>query len=294
MTDRESITRLLAGHGYDAREVRPLGSGLDHAAFEVDGDLVVRLSAHADPAERALEVDREARLLHRVGAISPLPVPAPLCTDPGGGWFAYRKLPGDPLLGLPDPTACAMTAGTALGRLLAVLQAQPPEYWAGLVEDDLTAPRAWLREARETYADVATQIPPPHRDGVEAFLDVAPPPPATARVLSHNDLGIEHVLVDPSTCAVTGVIDWSDAALTDPARDLGLILRDLGAAGLDAALAAMRSDDDDDRDRDELRARAAFYARCSALEDLAYGLGTGRGAYVRNSLAALARLFPPR
>jgi aminoglycoside phosphotransferase (APT) family kinase protein len=138
---------------------------------------------------------------------------------------------------------------------------------------------------------VAAQVPAVHRGALEAFLAAAAPPAAPRRVLSHNDLGIEHVLVDPATCEVTGVIDWSDTALVDPARDLGLILRDLGEAGLDAALAARSAVDGDD---DELRARTAFYARCSALEDLAYGVGTGRDAYVRNSLAALARLFPPR
>ncbi|GAA4287628.1 aminoglycoside phosphotransferase family protein [Georgenia daeguensis] len=290
MTDPgATVTGLLAGQGYRAESVRPLGSGLDHTAFEVDGALVVRVSARAHPAERALEVDRETRLLHRIAAISPLPVPTPLYADPAGGWLAYRKLPGAPFLGLPEPAAWATTVGTALGRLLAVLRGQPPEAWAGLVENDDVPPHAWLREARETYAAVAASVPPSQRGAVEAFLGAAPPPATTRRVLSHNDLGIEHVLVDPATGEVIGVIDWSDAALVDPACDLGLILRDLGPDGLDAALAALPPDDDD-----ELRTRATFYARCSALEDLAYGVGTGRGAYVRNSLAALARLLPPR
>jgi len=51
-------------------------------------------------------------------------------------------------------------------------------------------------------------------------------------VFSHNDLGIEHVLGTPATAAVTGVIDWGDAALIDPACDFGLLYRDLGAAAL--------------------------------------------------------------
>jgi aminoglycoside phosphotransferase (APT) family kinase protein len=95
------------------------------------------------------------------------------------------------------------------------------------------------------------------------------------------------VLVDPATGAVTGIIDWSDTALVDPARDLGLILRDLGDDGLEPALAATWAGPDDG-----LRARAAFYARCGLLEDLAHGVGTGQGAYTRKSLTALARLFP--
>jgi aminoglycoside phosphotransferase (APT) family kinase protein len=111
-------------------------------------------------------------------------------------------------------------------------------------------------------------------------------------VFSHNDLGIEHVLVDhPVGWTVTGVIDWSDAAITDPAADFGRVYRDLGPAALNAAIASYRTDE---RGAMALRKRAAFYARCGLLEDLAYGIETGRGKYVRKSLAAMAWLFPPQ
>nr|KEP23136.1 hypothetical protein DA06_11740 [Georgenia sp. SUBG003] len=286
---------MLAGHGHHPRSVRPLGSGLDHTAFEVDGDLVVRLSTDADRAERSSEVRREAELLRRVARISPLPVPVPLLTDPDGGLLAYRKLPGDPLLGAPDTAVRAGAVGAALGELLAVLHEQPPEDWRDVVDDDDTPPTAWLEEAQETYAEVASCIPAACRGAVEAFLDAPPPPAAARRVLSHNDLGIEHVLVDRATGEVTGVIDWADAALVDPARDLGLILRDLGDDGLEASLAAMRTRQGADArtDADGLRGRARFYARCGLLEDLAYGVGSGREAYARKSLIVLPRLFPP-
>ena len=85
----------------------------------------------------------------------------------------------------------------------------------------------------------------------------------------HNDLGAEHVLVDTETNTVTGVIDWTDAAIADPAYDLALIYRDLGAEVFGRTLDhyGCRFDAVD-------RERAAFYARCSLLEDLAYGLST--------------------
>jgi aminoglycoside phosphotransferase (APT) family kinase protein len=110
-------------------------------------------------------------------------------------------------------------------------------------------------------------------------------------VFSHNDLGIEHVLVDPGTWTVTGVIDWSDAAIVDPAVDFGRLYRDLGPAATRAAMAGYRSGLND---LGALAERAAFYARCSVFEDLAYGISTGRDAYVDKSLAAMAWLFPAR
>ncbi len=38
-------------------------------------------------------------------------------------------------------------------------------------------------------------------------------------------------------------------------------------------------------------ARALFYARCSVLEDLAYGRATGRREHIEKSLAALGSPF---
>jgi len=105
---------------------------------------------------------------------------------------------------------------------------------------------------------------------------------------SHNDLGIEHVLIDPIVWTVTGIIDWGDAAIVDPAYDFGLLYRDLGPAAVDAAFRSYRTDV---KDVATLRARAVFYARCSVFEDLAYGLESGRDRYVDKSLAAMQWLF---
>src|SRR4051794_38580592 len=94
----------------------------------------------------------------------------------------------------------------------------------------------WLEEARALHERVGDAIPKAHRGAVRAFLAEAPPPdaPRDALALCHDDLGIEHVLMDGHG-TVTGVIDWGDAAVTDPAGDLGRIHRDLGPAALDAA-----------------------------------------------------------
>src|SRR5262249_31331165 len=102
-----------------------------------------------------------------------------------------------------------------------------------------------------------------------------------------NDLGIEHVLISPATQTITGVIDWSDAAFADPARDFALLYRDLGPAALTAALTSYQA-----HDTAALHDRVTFYARCSLLEDLAYGIQTGLKAYLDKSITALEWLFP--
>lgn len=145
----------------------------------------------------------------------------------------------------------------------------------------------WLDEARAAYPDIAARLPADRRNAVEQFLAAEPPDlPDGERVLAHNDLGIEHMLVDPTTWSVTGVIDRSDAALTDPARDFALVYRDLGPAGLEAATATYRPGADH-----ALVDRAVFHARCGALEDLSYGLASRRQAHATTSLRSVAWLF---
>jgi aminoglycoside phosphotransferase (APT) family kinase protein len=288
-----AVRRMVAAHlpGYRVDTVVRMGEGLDNLAYEVNGELVVRWSKQPDPAARAAGVGREARLLAAVAAISPLPVPEPAFTVPEQGCLAYRKLPGRPLLDLPQPwrSAPASSVGATLGELLTALHAAPVEHLAVLADVDDQPLAEWRGEAAETYATMTGRVPAAHRGAVEAFLEAPPPAGGWTPVFSHNDLGIEHVLVDPGSWTVTGVIDWSDAAIVDPAVDVGLLYRDLGPAAAHAALGSYRTEVND---LATLGERAVFYARCSLFEDLAYGIRTGQDRYVAKSLAALAWLFP--
>lgn len=281
-TGGPALRAVLAAHGYRPRSLTLLGAGLDHAAYLVDGHVVVRVSTAADASE---QVRREAELLNRVATISPVPVPLPLWTAPEAGCLAYRILPGRPLLHTPHASAHASSVGARLGQVLAVLHRQPIDDWSDVVAVEHTAPKEWLPEAQENYATVTHRVPVPHRRPIEAFLEAVPPRPDPVPVLCHNDLGIEHVLVDAGV--VTGILDWTDAAITDPARDFALIYRDLGRPALEAALSRALDGADPG-----LVERARFYARCALLEDLAHGLRTGQHAYTDKSLTGLTQLFP--
>lgn len=289
--DAQELANALraGGRGFQVRSVELIGEGMDNLAYEVNGELVVRVSKEPDPRRRAELIDAETGLLAAVMDVSPLPVPEPLFTDPGRGFWAYAKIPGIPLLDLPLPQrlAHAPKVAAALGGFLAALHAIPLNGVAQLVRRDEAPMAEWRDEAASNYAAVIKAIPANRRGAVEDFLAASPPDSGGALVFSHNDLGIEHVLVAPAAGTVTGVIDWGDAALTDPARDFGLIYRDLGPAALPAALTAYQAGG-----TAGLGERATFYARCGLLEDLAYGRRTGRNAYTDKSLAALQWLFP--
>ena len=232
-----------------------LGSGLDHQAFRL-GDLVVRVTA----PDACAEVTREAGLLRLLAGRLSIPVPEPRFADPARGVLAYPLLPGRSLLGRTPPAGAA----THLGRVLAELHAVDPA--AVEVPVEAADPREWLAELSGPVE-------------LLRVLHADPPPPTDERVLAHADLGAEHLLATDGR--LTGVIDWSDAAVTDPALDFARPYRDFGPAFLDAMLRAYG------RDSPAFRRRITFFARCAALEDLAYG----DPAYTRPAARSLTWLF---
>lgn len=110
------------------------------------------------------------------------------------------------------------------------------------------------------------------------------PRPARVPVLAHADLGAEHVL--ERNGQLTGIVDRSDAAVTDPALDLARLYRDFGPRFLDDALRVYG------HDAAGFRRRMTFSARCAPLEDLAYGWESGREEYRRSAERSLSWLFP--
>jgi aminoglycoside phosphotransferase (APT) family kinase protein len=139
-------------------------------------------------------------------------------------FVGYRSLPGvpcDQLHGV-DPAVLAGDLGRALGELHAIdpaLIAPPPHGQ----EDESWDWRAMLTRLGEILrttlpSDIAAVAAPfiegsverPGVDGPRRFL--------------HNDIGADHVLVDPDTSRLAGLIDFADMRLGDPAGEFtGLI-----------------------------------------------------------------------
>ena len=254
-----------------------LGEGEDHRAFAVNGDWIFRF-AKDEESGRAATRD-EAGLLRFLHGVSPLPVPAPHYANEEHAYLGYERLAGVPLLQVRD-----RFFPRALGAFLTAVHAVPLAGIGAHVDEDRTPLEEWRAEARATFAAVRQTIPPERVRGIEAFLLAPAPAGAYTPTLAHNDLGIEHILVDAASRRVTGIIDWGDAAIADPARDLGALYRDLGDETLDAVLGHYRPGTNEPG---ALRERAVFYGRCAVFEDLAYGLRTGRDAYRHKTLGRL-------
>jgi aminoglycoside phosphotransferase (APT) family kinase protein len=111
------------------------------------------------------------------------------------------------------------------------------------------------------------------------------PEPTAAAVLIHGDLHIRHLLVDVTSAGAraTGVIDWGDVGIGDPAVDLSF---GYAAFAGDARRAFLDAYGDIDPER-ELRARA-LAIRLSAIL-ATYAHATGQNELADESLRGLER-----
>ena len=93
-------------------------------------------------------------------------------------------------------------------------------------------------------------------------------------------------MVDPGTGRVTGIIDWGDAVLGDPALDLATVLTDFGPTVLDRVLAGYRHPREVG-----LTDRILWVARRRMVEDLAWRIRTGDAAGLGRTSATLRGLL---
>ena len=265
-----------------------LGEGEDHIAFAVNSGWIFRFAKDEEAARQATR--DEAKLLTLLQSISPLPIPAPRYLSEEHGYIGYKKLVGVPLLRARGQFNLREwpKLPQVIGAFLTALHAVPRERVENYVGEDRSSLEDWREGARASFAAVESIIPTERIDDIEAFLRASVPTGGYTLTFAHNDLGIEHVLVDLAARRITGIIDWGDAAIADPACDFGRLYRDLGRTTLDATLENYRSDTNE---IGALRARAMFYGRCSLFEEMEYGSRVGQEAYLQKSLAALEWLF---
>jgi aminoglycoside phosphotransferase (APT) family kinase protein len=101
-------------------------------------------------------------------------------------------------------------------------------------------------------------------------------------VLAHGDLHVRHLLVDAAGQA-TGVIDWGDLCLADPAVDLSLAYAGFTGPARAELLAAYGPVSAGR----ELRGRVLAVFLCAALAE--YAVSEGRPRLLRESVRGLGR-----
>jgi aminoglycoside phosphotransferase (APT) family kinase protein len=287
---REDAARLVERRFPELAPARlePLGTGWDNAAYTVNGRWVFRFPRRKIAAGL---LENEARILPRLAPHLPLRIPQPVWHGRPEGAYPY------PFAGyelLPGVTACAvewtpeerLRNAPLLGRFLAALH--------GIEVDDETLARgpgdelarADLRKRAplilERLAQVEAEHPAVEGAGVRAWLSrLVDTAPWTRRPCwVHGDLYARHLLVDEHL-TVTGVLDWGDVHLGDPAIDLTIAFTFLPPEARGAFREAYG--DIDEATWDRARFRAFQYG--TAL--LMYGPSVGDAAITRVGIDSL-------
>ncbi|MFG1625982.1 phosphotransferase [Kribbella sp. NPDC049227] len=228
-----------------------VSEGWDSDAW-IDGPWI-----HRSPRRPAVEprLLAEVTLMPWLAPQLPLPVPVPERTPDG---VRHLLVPGTPF------EDGGMAMGRKLGEFLTALHSvDPDEAVEHGVLDAATAAAEKAIALDEFRDQIVPLLPAELRPKA---LDLVDRVARHRSSLIHCDFGPDHILVADGR--VTGVIDWTDAVIGDPALDLAWILD--GAPSAVAAGAAETYDI-----TPELRERARDWARLSPWYGVHRGLLLG-------------------
>ncbi|GAA1705219.1 phosphotransferase [Fodinicola feengrottensis] len=268
--------------------ITALGHRSDSVTYLVNERFVFRFPKVAGQAV-ALQV--QTRLLPELAPRLPAPVPELR--------FVGQTVTGLPYVGYPQLTGQFLTADRfltldsdarsrvldELAAFIAALRATTLELARGCGVPDLdflgtyTADRDRFRDefAARMSAAEAARIELRFADylGDPANFDYEP-------VLLHNALSVDHILCDPTTGAIRGVLDFAAAAIGDPDYELRHLAQ---AFGLSVALeVAIRLGH---HDRTRLVDKLDFFVAVDALRLAMRGPRRGDRALVRAGLGSL-------
>jgi aminoglycoside phosphotransferase (APT) family kinase protein len=215
------------------RSIEHIGSGWDFDAYLINRRLVVRFPRRAEVAER---LDQEAAILRLVrssfegGHLGPqvvqaeIAVPEIIMRGQGSAhfphaFFGHVFIPG---VAVDDPAAHASTElAVDLARALSLIHSITPECASaiGVGHDDERCETRFrdTLDSVQQAGGICDFVPDAH-----AWLHGRPPLPrdylGPPRFI-HGDLSLRHILIDREAGRLRGIIDWSDAAIGDPALD---------------------------------------------------------------------------
>jgi aminoglycoside phosphotransferase (APT) family kinase protein len=246
---------------------------------------VVRAPRRA-AASAVLDVERALLPLLATRLPVPVPLPAGYADLPGGGRaVVYRYLEGQPL----DPATLTPGPGLAahVGQVLAALHDTPPDLVEDMGLPAYEADEYRQRRLAEVDRAAATGAVPTALLGrwERALEQVAQW--RFAATLVHGDLSGEHLLVDAGR--VSGVVDWDEARVADPADDLAFVTVGAPEHVVDTVLEAYAQARAEPPDR-HLLTRAGLAAELALARWLLGGVDADDAGVVDQASAALRDL----
>jgi aminoglycoside 2''-phosphotransferase len=276
------------------RRIRVRDSGWANLVLEADDRVIFRLPRKRDVTE---SLGFEVRVLELIFGYVTIPMSIPerlsvLRRPKGWPFMAYPKLPGIPLSEVQSIDFTGKRRlGEFLGILLEELESVPPPSMLRIrpqAGNPQVSDRRY-RRLRRRFREVAEPIIlPSMRRAVLASFDRFYQAIRGAHyrpVAAHMDLGAYNIKWDRASNRPTGVIDWEDARLGDPAFDLtGLTF--LGDAKLHALEDSRRAAGDSTYEQG-----LEFYRQMSPVHDFVNAATVHNVSMMRKYAAQLNSQF---
>lgn len=250
-----------------------LHEGWDNTAYLVNGRWIFRFPKRQS---RKIWLESELQVLEWLsGQRLPVEVPAPVYVgEPSSlypcGFMGYEKIDGIQGDQIDVSVVNRIESARRLGELLTIMHAfdaQEAESRGVLafewpLRDELAETAAMYDSVYPTLPEALKPLCRPYLEGSCEIPDVSRP----RRCLVHGDLEDEHLLLGERGC-VTGIIDWGDCGISDPATDFRGLYAWLGEGFVRDVLAHYRHGIDA-----WFLEQIAFRARCNALTTYGHSL----------------------
>ncbi|GGO43787.1 hypothetical protein GCM10012287_07770 [Streptomyces daqingensis] len=237
-THRALLNRLLPG---DKLEELPVRQGQFHTVV-IGSDRVVCLPRTRGAAGRLPE--RAAALHALAGLDLGFRTPEPLSRGGAEGteevpFLVLSRIPGEPLeRGALGDARVAATAAAQYATLLSGLARAGTDETARAALPHVRSDR-WRRFAEDVRAELFPLMSGSGRLRAERELEAAGALPHLTLAVVHGDLGAGNVLWEwtDGLPHLSGVLDWDDVALGDPAEDLAAVGAGYGREFLEQVVA---------------------------------------------------------
>lgn len=224
---QESLLRRLEQLvPFEIASAKVLTDGAANLAVEVNDAWIFR-SARRPVTLRQMAL--ENAFLPKFKGHSPIPLPSIIRS--GADFMLYGKIEGQPLrtdvLAALSPRT-RDTVARQLGSFLTALHGFRFSH-PDLIEFPYGGGDFW----QDLWPLAAPQLSEPARRNAEAYFErsfQAMSQTFVPKTLVHADLGTSNILFNASDAQISGIIDFGDLCLHDPARDFNGILRNHGRA----------------------------------------------------------------
>jgi aminoglycoside 2''-phosphotransferase len=288
--DHAAAKALLVGplKTEEAQRLEPLGEGNFCFAFR-ERSRIVRVAKHR---EAAASLRAEACVLAQIGDHLPLTVPRPLFEAPRAclAFSIHEEVTGEILTrkGWSALSLAARTRAAAeLAGFLRTLHSHPIDVAKRCGLGELDPAEAALRSRKDASRFLYPRLAPAIRTQLDDVLErcsAATRSECTVPVLIHCDIAPGHVLFDPTDGRLTGIIDFGDLALGDPARDFIYIYEDFGVEMLEVVITHYQREE-----ASSLLPRVRLWYLFEAVAWTIQMCATGREAEIAEGLSEIVR-----